>query len=90
MEFPSNKYIPGTSHLVDYAIEHFGAEVISVENVPEVRPPFPCLTGASSTSSSFKIDKNLYPNIVAAYFAEIGRLFGMKTAGCSGKSATPC
>jgi len=24
-----------------------------------------------------------------AYFAEIGRLFGMKTAGCSGKSATP-
>ena len=25
-----------------------------------------------------------------AYFAEIGRLFGVKTAGCSGKSATPC
>jgi len=26
---------------------------------------------------------------ISAYFAEIGRLFGMKTAGCSGKSATP-
>ena len=26
---------------------------------------------------------------VVAYFGEIGRLFGMKTAGCSGKSATP-
>jgi hypothetical protein len=24
-----------------------------------------------------------------AYFAEIGRLFGMKAAGCSGKTATP-
>ncbi|MEI6186763.1 MAG: hypothetical protein WCP43_06115, partial [Dehalococcoidia bacterium] len=26
---------------------------------------------------------------IGAYFAEIGRLFGMKTAGCSGKPATP-
>jgi len=25
-----------------------------------------------------------------AYFGEIGRLFGMKPAGCSAKSATPC
>jgi hypothetical protein len=29
-------------------------------------------------------------SILAAYFAEIGSLFGMKTAGCSGKPATPC
>jgi hypothetical protein len=27
---------------------------------------------------------------LGAYFGEIGRLFGMKTAGCSGKPATPC
>jgi hypothetical protein len=26
---------------------------------------------------------------VIANFAEIGHLFGLKTAGCSGKSATP-
>ena len=26
---------------------------------------------------------------ITANFAENGRLFGMKTAGCSGKSATP-
>jgi len=26
----------------------------------------------------------------SAYFAELGHLFGMKTAGCSGKPATPC
>jgi len=25
----------------------------------------------------------------AAYFGEIGHLFGLKTAGCPGKSATP-
>lgn len=62
----TNKYIPGTSYLVDYAIKHYGAEVVDVEKLPEIRPPFPCLTGASSTSGSFEIDKNLYPNIVAA------------------------
>ena len=61
----NNKYIPGTSHLVDYAIEHLSAEVIGVENLPETRPPFPCLTGASNTSNSYKINQNLYPNIVA-------------------------
>ena len=60
-----SKYIPGTSYLVDYAIEHFGAEVIRVEKLPEKRPPFPCITGASNTSNSYKIDQNLYPNIVA-------------------------
>jgi len=31
----SNKYIPGISRLVDYAIKHFGAEVIGVEKLPE-------------------------------------------------------
>jgi PleD family two-component response regulator len=29
------------------------------------------------------------PEIPVAYFGEIGHLFGMKTAGCPGKSATP-
>jgi len=28
-------------------------------------------------------------DVDGAYFAEIGRLFGMKAAGCSGKTATP-
>jgi hypothetical protein len=61
-----NKYLPGTSHLVDYAIDHYGAEVIEEEYHPDIRPPFPCITGASNTSDSYKIDKKLYPNIVAA------------------------
>ena len=72
-----NEYIPGTSYLVDYAIEHLGAEVISVEKLPEKRPPFPCLTGASSTSSSFKIDQNLYHNIVAAGVDTLELNFGV-------------
>ena len=63
MEFDTNKYIPGTCYLVDYCIEHFGAEVISVEEIPEKKPPFPCLTGASNTSNSYKIASELYPNI---------------------------
>ena len=65
MEF-TNKYIPGTSYLVDYCIEHFGAEVIGVEKLSENRPPFLCLTGASDTSDGFKIDKDKYFDIVAA------------------------
>ncbi len=60
------QYIQATSYLVDYAIEHFNAEVINVENLPKTRPPFPCLTGASNTSNSYKINENKYPNIVAA------------------------
>jgi amino acid transporter len=28
-------------------------------------------------------------HILVAYFGEIGHLFGLKTAGCPGKSATP-
>ncbi len=71
------QYIPGTSYLVDYAIEHFSAEVISVENLPKTRPPFPCLTGASNTSNSYKIDKNLYPNIVAAGVDTLELNFGV-------------
>jgi len=35
-----------------------------------------------------KRDK-LNDNRLPAYFGEIGHLFGMKTAGCQGKSATP-
>jgi len=62
---------------VDYAIEHFGAEIISVEKIPQKRPPFPCLTGASNTSSSYKIDKNLYHNIVAAGVDTLELNFGV-------------
>lgn len=61
----NNKYTSGTSYLVDYAIEYLGAEVIGVEKLTEKRPPFPCLTGVSNTSDSYKIDKNIYPNILA-------------------------
>ncbi|MFC2066512.1 hypothetical protein ACFLUO_05575 [Chloroflexota bacterium] len=64
MEF-TNKYIPGSSYLVDYAIEHFGAEVISVEKLPETRPPFPCLTGASNTSCEAKIQEKCTYKILA-------------------------
>ena len=73
----SNEYIPGTSPLVDYAIEHFGAEVIGVEKLSETRPPFPCLTGAVGTSGSFRIDKNKYQNIVAAGVDTLELNFGV-------------
>ena len=72
-----NKYIPGTSYLVDYAIEHFGAEVIGVEELPEKKPPFPCLTGAYNTSDSYRIDQKLYPNIVAAGVDTLELNFGV-------------
>ena len=76
MEF-NNNYIPGSSHLVDYAIEHFGAEVIGVEELPETRPPFPCLTGAYNTSDSYRIDQKLYPNIAAAGVDTLELNFGV-------------
>jgi hypothetical protein len=72
-----NEYFPGTSHLVDYAIEHFGAEVISVEKLPEFQPPFPGLTGALNTSSRYRIDKNVYPHIVAAGVDTLELNFGV-------------
>jgi len=62
---------------VDYAIEHFGAEVIDVDKRPETRPPFPCLTGVSNTSDRFRIDKNLYPDIVAAGVDTLELNFGI-------------
>ncbi len=34
-------------------------------------------------------EHNLSRQSFTAFFAEIGRLFGVKPAGCSGKSATP-
>jgi hypothetical protein len=34
-------------------------------------------------------DKNDVQGGLGAYFGEIGHLFGLKTAGCPGKSATP-
>jgi hypothetical protein len=43
-------YIPGSSHMVDYSIEHYDAEVISVEDRPLKQLPFPGLTGASNTN----------------------------------------
>jgi hypothetical protein len=73
----NNKYIPGTSYLVDYAIEHYGAEVIEEEYYTDLRPPFPCLTGAYNTSNSYKIDKNLYPKILAAGVDTLELNFGV-------------
>jgi len=61
-----NKDITGSSYLVGYAIKHFGAEVTSVEAKAGGQPPFPCLTGVSNTTDSFKIDKIRYPSVVAA------------------------
>ncbi len=48
-----------------------------METIPETRPPFPCLTGASNTSESYKIDKNKYPNIVAAGIDTLELNFGI-------------
>ena len=76
MEF-TNKYIPGTSELIDYAIEHLGAEVIGVEEIPEKKPPFPCLTGVLSTRGSFEIDKGKHQNIVATGVDTIELNFGI-------------
>jgi len=74
----ANKYIYGTSYLVDYAIKHFGAEVISVQKKLQARPPFPCLTGVSGTSDRFRIDKVRYPNIVAAGVDTLEMNFGIE------------
>jgi len=74
----SNKYIPSTSYLVEYAIKCFGAEVISVQKKLAVQPPFPCLTGVSGTSDSFRIDKVRYPNIVAAGVDTLELNFGVE------------
>jgi hypothetical protein len=76
MEF-NKEYIPGTSYLVDYTIEHFGAMVIGVEKLPQKRPPFPCLTGASNTNNSYKIDKTKYANILAAGVDTLELNFGV-------------
>lgn len=62
----TNAYIPGSSYLVDYALKHLGAKVLSVEKRAGVQPPFPCLTGVCNTSDSFRIDQDRYPGIVAA------------------------
>ena len=72
-----NKYIPGTSYLVDYCIEHFGAEVIGIEKLPKTRPPFPCLTGVYNTSGSYKVDQNKHPSIVAAGVDTLELNFGI-------------
>jgi len=71
------KYIPGTSYLVDYCIENFGADVIGVEGPPKIRPPFPCLTGVENASDRYRIDKNVYPKIVAAGVDTLELNFGV-------------
>lgn len=59
------EYVRGISYLVDYCLDKLGGRVVGIEEIAPVRPPFPCLTGASNTSSSFKIDQSKYTNIVA-------------------------
>lgn len=73
----NGKYIPGTSYLVDYAIEHCGAKYIGAKELPETRPPFPCLTGVSNTSDSYKIDQSMYPGIVAVGVDTLELNFGI-------------
>ena len=73
-----NDYIPGSSHLVDYAIKLFSAEVISVQKKLAPEPPFPCLTGVCNTSDSFRIDKARYPHIVAAGIDTLELNFGVE------------
>ena len=48
-----------------------------MEKLPKTRPPFPCLTGASSTSGTFRIDKNVYPKIVTAGVDTLELNFGV-------------
>jgi len=74
----ANKYISGTSYLVDYAVQLYGAKVISVQKKLVEKPPFPCLTGVSGTSDSFRIDKLRYPNIVAAGVDTLELNFGIE------------
>ena len=74
----SNKYIPSNSYLVDYAVQLYGAKVISVQKKLVEQPPFPCLTGVCNTSDRFKIDKVKYPNIVAAGVDTLELNFGVE------------
>jgi len=73
----SDKYIPSTSYLVDYAVKLYGAKVISVQKKLADQPPFPCLTGVSNTSDSFRIDKGRYHNVVAAGVDTLELNFGV-------------
>jgi hypothetical protein len=74
----SNKYIPSNSYLVDYAVQLYGAEIISVQKKLPAGPPFHCLTGVSDTSDRFRIDKVRYPNIVAAGVDTLELNFGIE------------
>ena len=73
----SNKHIPSTSYLVDYAVQLYGAKVISVQKKLVEQPPFPCLTGVCNTGGSLRIDKVRYPNIVAAGIDTLELNFGV-------------
>jgi len=73
----TNGYLPGSSYLVNYAIKHFGAKVISAEKKPGMQPPFPCLTGVCNTSDRFRIDQDRYPGIVAAGIDTLELNFGI-------------
>lgn len=73
-----NEYISSTSYLAYYAVKHFGAEIISVQKKMPSEPPFPCLTGVSNTSDRLRIDKDRYPNIVAAGVDTLELNFGVE------------
>jgi hypothetical protein len=73
----NNDYKQGENPLVDCLLSEYGAELISIENSPDKQPPFPCLTGAANTTNSFKIDKKLYPDIVAVGVDTLELNFGV-------------
>ena len=74
----SDKHIPRNSYLVDYAVQVYGAKVISSQKKLGIEPPFPCLTGVCNTSDSLRIDKGRYPNIVAAGVDTLELNFGVE------------
>jgi len=63
---------------VDYAVQVYGAKVISSQKKLGIEPPFPCLTGVCNTSDSLRIDKGRYPNIVAAGVDTLELNFGVE------------
>jgi hypothetical protein len=73
----NNDYKQGKNPLVDYLLNQYGAEIISIEDSPDKQPPFPCLTGAANTTNSYKIDKKLYPDILAVGVDTLELNFGV-------------
>ncbi len=73
----NEEYIPGSSYLVDHCVKELDAEITGIEDNPDNKPPFPCLTGASNTSNSYRIEKESYPNIVAVGVDTLELNFGV-------------